>query len=745
MDNDKYNLMTLLKECKIQIPLLQRDFAQGRNKQSHVRESFLNSICKFLENNDTTKEKNLDFIYGYEERGYFLPIDGQQRITTLWLIHIYLSSKLDDKSEYKNLKNFTYATRENAKEFCLSISRANGIKFTSLPSKQLKENSLINSYIGEDPTVLAMLNMLDAIHKKFANADPQKFLTRLENIKFHVINMKDFSLGEELYIKMNARGKLLSSFENFKSWVQQDKDTEQDMDLLASIDNDWIDFFWKQNKETWEQDIIKTINYIAIFLILQEKTKEESKKFIEYNLKEEFFVFNEKYFIFNNKKIFSHRNLKKVDKIMHFLIKMKEHKYSLPYKTDDNYEDSFSYHNIVPKFFAIFFYALDESGHNTIENFKDWQDITNHIIENTRDIDDNKRMSSIFPLLKDLSIYCTHILAFLSEGDKSNIESNLGKDRIDEEILKARLIIQDGRNGEWEKAINKVQHNTYFNGWIDFILEYSKNEEDFLKSFKRYSIIFRSLFDEKFLKENLHLIQRALFSIKEYALPNKNKTIYFLGSTSKELPDGKEQWSKIFKEGSFKVLAHQLLRDSNLIEAIKSYGLLEDNTRKAFKKALENIIKENLKNKEWTLDDWWRWLLVSSEIALSYCKDNRFSCGETNSLSIIYLIKGKKFSKIGVNLLGYGLHEYLQKAQNPDTFFNNIEFSNFNDNNYENSLRFTLNKKIEIHIEQGSNVIEIKKVGVSPKIFEITKENKENYKNIHSFYQEIYQYITEIL
>ena len=77
---------------RIQIPMIQRDFAQGRSSESTVRELFLMALDEALRKpvDDPTLPLNLDFIYGSVEgqkETRFLPLDGQQRLTTLFLLH----------------------------------------------------------------------------------------------------------------------------------------------------------------------------------------------------------------------------------------------------------------------------------------------------------------------------------------------------------------------------------------------------------------------------------------------------------------------------------------------------------------------------------------------------------------------------------------------------------------------------------------------------------------------------------
>ena len=111
-----------LKEEKvdfIEIPIIQRDYAQGRKTKSvqRIRERFLNVLYDAL--TEKTDPVQLDFIYGSVVDKKFIPLDGQQRLTTLFLLHWYIAKHEDiDQSEYPLLNNFTYKTRFSSEHFC---------------------------------------------------------------------------------------------------------------------------------------------------------------------------------------------------------------------------------------------------------------------------------------------------------------------------------------------------------------------------------------------------------------------------------------------------------------------------------------------------------------------------------------------------------------------------------------------------------------------------------------------------
>ena len=116
---NQYTLWQLLQEQEITIPLIQRDYAQGRIGKEHIRSSFLTQVANHLISGE---KLSLDFVYGNSENGKFHPLDGQQRLTTLWLIHWYLAlrlNKLDEAKKY--LMKFSYQTRNSSSAFCRAL------------------------------------------------------------------------------------------------------------------------------------------------------------------------------------------------------------------------------------------------------------------------------------------------------------------------------------------------------------------------------------------------------------------------------------------------------------------------------------------------------------------------------------------------------------------------------------------------------------------------------------------------
>ena len=108
-------------------------------------------------------------------------VDGQQRLTTLFLLHWYIANKEGKYEDYRRLLvdekgkvKFSYETRSSSKEFCEGLITS-GIDFKHYNSDGSSYQNKLSAAIQDsqwyflswqnDPTVKSMLIMLDEIHK----------------------------------------------------------------------------------------------------------------------------------------------------------------------------------------------------------------------------------------------------------------------------------------------------------------------------------------------------------------------------------------------------------------------------------------------------------------------------------------------------------------------------------------------------------------------------------------------------
>lgn len=280
-----YSFWQLLRESRVDIPIIQRDYAQGRIGKEKLRTNFLNSLKSALIDSAPIQ---LDFIYGAVENKSIIPLDGQQRLTTLWLLHWYIAYKSGELGPSGNdtgnplndnvgtLLNFSYETRDSSRDFCRKLA-----SFTlAVPDgltivEHIENQNWFCSYWKQDPTIQSMLRMLsgtkdkdgkkldDGLEQIFDGCQFNEMWKKLVSkdcpITFYYLDLAGLKQTDDLYIKMNARGEPLSDFENFKAdlseYLADKKEEDQRYDEMLDIeagfpikmDRDWANIFWNGN------------------------------------------------------------------------------------------------------------------------------------------------------------------------------------------------------------------------------------------------------------------------------------------------------------------------------------------------------------------------------------------------------------------------------------------------------------------------------------------------------------------
>ncbi len=103
--SNKYTFWELCKSYnKIEVPIIQRDYAQGRNTADvqKLRDRFVNDYL--IKSILRCENIELDFVYGSiltevkdnDKQKIFITLDGQQRLTTLFLLHFFWQLKRSD-------------------------------------------------------------------------------------------------------------------------------------------------------------------------------------------------------------------------------------------------------------------------------------------------------------------------------------------------------------------------------------------------------------------------------------------------------------------------------------------------------------------------------------------------------------------------------------------------------------------------------------------------------------------------
>ena len=166
----KHTLYSLCKTYdKVEIPIIQRDYAQGRKDKDNLRNKFVDYLISSLANRTPIE---LDFIYGEERHDVakdgktrvttFIPIDGQQRLTTLWLLHWFMAVREGRLVEMQSvLSKFTYETRPAAHDFCCHLISESFPHDSMMDiDEYIKERAWFDPEWINDSSIQGMLRML---------------------------------------------------------------------------------------------------------------------------------------------------------------------------------------------------------------------------------------------------------------------------------------------------------------------------------------------------------------------------------------------------------------------------------------------------------------------------------------------------------------------------------------------------------------------------------------------------------
>ena len=299
-ESKPFSFKSFLEQYHVVIPMVQRDYAQGRTTDdvTRVRNRFLDAIKSYLvKSEDDNDVMKMDFIYGEKELVWstttanklekiiVTPLDGQQRLTTLYLLHWYAAKKgVVEASNYEFLNNFTYDIRPSSRDFCSHLLQYVPDWSLSFHDQLVDQNWFMGEWLN-DPTVIGMLVMLDSINDKFGNiANLWEILTgEKARIVFYFLPLSENGLSDELYIKMNSRGKKLTAFEHFKAEYEDlyDKDSDEARTVNHKFDVEWADTFfpYRNQDDIVDNEFMKYFFYVSHILCYEQGIKKSNDEF----------------------------------------------------------------------------------------------------------------------------------------------------------------------------------------------------------------------------------------------------------------------------------------------------------------------------------------------------------------------------------------------------------------------------------------------------------------------------------
>jgi uncharacterized protein with ParB-like and HNH nuclease domain len=249
------------------------DLIEGKQSESAITDlsakiSELSKLGKFeeikqlVESKGNVKPMNIGFLYSYEpnyrmehfpesdyNKDVYL-IDGQQRLTTLFILLFYLSIKEERKEEFCDMFRFNsslesvafdYRVRNLTHNFFINmINNINSLDEVT----SVKNSTWFLIEYSKDPTVFAVVKALEKINEYFENKEDSYFDFLKTQVKFWHFKTEKTDQGEELYITMNSRGKQLEDNETIRAKLFENIPREDELEWSEEWEK-WQDFFWQ--------------------------------------------------------------------------------------------------------------------------------------------------------------------------------------------------------------------------------------------------------------------------------------------------------------------------------------------------------------------------------------------------------------------------------------------------------------------------------------------------------------------
>lgn len=732
--HESMSFIRLIRDCGwVEIPRIQRDYAQGRDSAESVRTAFLAALDDALRlpADHPSVPLNLDFVYGSmvskEGRAAFHPLDGQQRLTTLCLLHWYAAWVDEAGVEFRaeilsgGRSRFAYDVRPSSSQFFDALMahapvgpvpkvesvKKDGVKGGAV-RQYLENQPWFFLYWRLDPTIHSALRMLDAIHEKFA-ARPGLYARLVDAerpaITFQLLKLESFGLSDDLYVKMNARGKPLTRFEQFKASMEdylrsRHADVQHELNgeplpladyFAKQMDSQWTSFLWavcvpEKPSEKTSGKIVFDPEALNLFWVLARACRDPNDvKFItdtdllrNKDSAVDFDLFKRQHWL----------TLPFVQRAVCLLNQWSSQKGTLcPALPDNRYFDEAEFFRdavrapaSVPApqvvlFGALVRYLHEQEGDLVTAEINDWMRVMRNLTLNSdcsTAVEFHNCTRGCFALLKGASSILDHLaeLKVIAIGFKAI--------QVVEEILKAKLILA---HPEWRKRIEAAEDHGYFCGQIEFLLYFcgareaatkaapaewpAKQHEELQASFDEYFTKAALMFNKDGLASTGdYLWERALLATGDYLMRRGGKNHSFL-TNPRQHPDS---WQRYLQHGNRDYLK-QLW---NSLDA--SLDLMEQ---------LQAIIDKGLALEDWRVE------FLRQPSCLEYCGMNEVQFDGHK----VYLLKKQQMNGVHAELYSYAL--YLDLSGVPMASLRQRLYRSVQDTSEEPTvyLQFTLGTK----------------------------------------------------
>lgn len=290
INNKIFNMNDLLHHYTIYIPDMQRDYCWGTTKadkaDKHGNSLFKNFLDTLVQNyNENKKDFTMGLFYGYVENNRLYLCDGQQRITSLYLILLY-AYKLGKVDKglliHNNMPCMQYAVRDSSLFFLNDL--VEHIKNIKTIGDIKKEDWYFDEYNNDD-TIQNIIEVLMTLEKEQNKINDYKLISYILNgINFIFIDMEKRENGEETYVLLNTTGEPLTTVENLKPYLVFNNTDK--MEKYAEIWEEIEHFFWiknNQNYEMAEKGFMEFLRWVVILTCYEKSANILKEKGVLYS------------------------------------------------------------------------------------------------------------------------------------------------------------------------------------------------------------------------------------------------------------------------------------------------------------------------------------------------------------------------------------------------------------------------------------------------------------------------------
>jgi hypothetical protein len=448
------------------------------------------------------------------------------------------------------LNKFSYKTRISSRDFCSELVK--NAREISVSDHEQKISDIIKNMSWfflsweKDPTVFAMLTTLDDIHRQFYDSKELFDKITCEDcpIIFRFIELKEFGLEDDLYIKMNARGKALTDFENFKAKFEQHIEKyypDEIPSFLHKIDGKWTDLFWEIGQSSsFDENFLNffravSANNVALKFNTNDRKKNEQSPLLFPTVQAIIEQIDER-------AIQDIKSLDYINIVNHIeLVRGKNN-------IADLFEQITSLSN-PPYRTRILFYAvlryLSFHREDIDEHLlSDWLRIIYNLTQNT-EYDEIIEFARSIKMIDDITPKSKTILNYISE--RANPLSGFSVVQIEEERVKATLIL---KSGAWKELVFDAEAHPYFSGQIGFLLYFSgitdayknrtiftwdeKQNQKYIDSFSEYYSKMKYIYDDSGVTVKNMLWERALLTIGFYWIEKGDRFCLLQNNTHRD-------------------------------------------------------------------------------------------------------------------------------------------------------------------------------------------------------------------